>query len=190
MNAFRRQSLVFVLLLAIAALIAVWWGRNQFVDDVPAGKTGIPLITLKQSTLYQFDEQGTRDLILSSEQVRHFQNQKGTEFTQPELTRLQADATSTLRADFAVQNAQQTQIRMRGEVHATHTPHNKPDDITTFTSPTLTYYVPENEAETDDPVVITTRDSITHATGSLWHLNQNLFILKKNIRSDYASDSH
>lgn len=188
MNSVAGKRLCLALLIAIATVTLLWWIHNNLQRDQEQNVTGIALLRVTDGVVYRYDEIGDNTLILKSPEVRYYADKRGTCFQRPKLTRKHAATIDTLSAMHAVENQQRTQIHMWGNVLGVHKNLNIPKVHTVLESDTLNYHITKNEAETDDSVVITTTESKTSASGAIWQLNENLFILNKNIRSHYAPD--
>lgn len=181
---FQKRSLIW---LGLSIIVAGIWLRNQNAEDEQAApQTAPPLLIVKQGVSYIYDEQGKTNTILRSPLTHHYQDQRGTHFQSPTLDYQQGDSQTHIRANQAVQNQARTELNLSGEVFAQRQIGQDPSTKTDFSSEQMLYRLEQNQAETDLPVQIRTADSTTHAIGTIWHLNQNLFILKQNVRSYYA----
>lgn len=183
MNYSLRQILLLIFL-AVIVLVSFLFNRQQPVKTEPVSAP--PLLVINNSETYRYNAQGITDTRLQSQKTTYYNDDRGTHFQAPILTQIAPPITQTLQADTAIQNHAKTEIFMQGDVVGQQNNTQNAQQTLTFKTPALLYRVPENTAETNELVTILTPDSTTYATGALWHLKQNLFILKKNVRSTYA----
>lgn len=188
MNSIVGKRLCLAVLIIIATVTLFWWIRNNLQRDQEQNVTGIALLRVTDGVVYRYDETGENTLILNSPEVRYYADRRGTRFQSPKLTRKHLATIDTLSAMHALENQERTQIHMWGNVRGVHNNLNIPRAHTVLESDSLNYHITKNEAETDDSVAITTPESKTSASGAIWQLNDNLFILDKNIRGHYAPD--
>lgn len=186
MKTFAWSRIQTALLIVLAIGCGLWWLQNNGEETPEQAPSGIPLVLVNDGVAYGYDKDGNNDLVLKSPEVRYYNDARGTHYRDPDLTQMVGVETNHIIADSAVQSQDNTLITMRGEVHGVHDDPNNPKAHTLFESDSVAYDLPKNTAETNDPVVITTPNSTSRAIGAIWLLNQNLFILKKKVRSNYA----
>ncbi|SUO95368.1 LPS export ABC transporter periplasmic protein LptC [Suttonella ornithocola] len=183
MNYSLRQILLLIFL-AVIVLVSFLFNRQQSVKTEPVSAP--PLLVINNSETYRYNAQGVTDMHLQSQKTIYYNDDRGTHFQAPVLTQINPPIKQILQANTAVQNHAKTEIFMQGNVIGQRNNTQNTQQTLTFKTPALTYRVSENTAETNTHVTILTPNSTTYATGALWHLKQNLFILKKNVRSTYA----
>lgn len=166
------------------------WLRSQSIESNPETEQAPapPTLVVEDGTSYLYDEQGRSDTILSAPLTHYYRDERGTQFTQPRLEYRQDEARIFLRAERARQDQARSRLEMEGDVFGERQVGQERRSRTEFNAEHMLYRIRENQAETDVPVIIRSADSTTHAIGTIWHLNQNLFILKQNVRSYYAPD--
>lgn len=182
---FQKRHIVWIVL---SAVIVGIWLRHQAIEHAEKDESpqAPPLLVVHEGISYRYDEQGNSHMKLSAPLTHYYQDARGTEFTQPRLHHQQGETHTHIRADYAQQNEAGTELHLENNVFAER--QNGEDSTTRFEFSTdkMLYRIDKNQAESDTPVLIRSADSTTHAIGTIWHLNQNLFILKQNVRSYYA----
>lgn len=173
-----------LLLFLTATIFFIWLSSNRATEDTST-PLAPPLLVAHNSQNYQYNEQGQVRTSLIAKTITYYNDERGTDFISPIVSTYKGNISNRITADTANQNQDKSLITLNGNVIAIHQNPNQPRTNTRFESPNMRYYPNENRAETDEAIKIFTPDSTTYAIGTIWQINQNLFILKKNVRSTY-----
>ena len=181
----KKQSLLTTLLLFGVAIVAavIWLKNNAFEERKTDTENKPAFLELNRATLHRFDETGKEKITLTAKKVFDYQDERGREFFSPVLVRKNAANKNQLEADFARENEAETELDLE-KVRAKSI--NQKGEENLITTDTAKYFIAENRVETDKYLEIQTPKSKTTATGGEWLVGDNMFILKKNIRSAYA----
>lgn len=179
-----KSTLLLTLLSAV--IIGIWLRQQNTETPTDDTSPAPPLLVVHEGKSHLYNVQGDTETIISAPLTHYYQDARGTQFTQPELQHKQNQAQIYLRADYAQQNQAKTQLQLEGNVFAKRQIGEDNSSRTEFFTDNMLYHLDKNEAETTAPVKILSADSTTHAIGTIWYLNQNLFILKQTVRSYYA----
>ena len=158
----NRRNLLWI---AAAALVALWWWQRENRGAVlPLAEDPVRL-SLTNSTLYQYDADGAQVSVLHSPQAELLKNGE-----------------RSLRAALAERNAAKNRITLSGGVVGEQTSGTHHYHITTAS---LHYHPEQQQAETADPITLTSETSRTEAVGARWDMNTNHFTLDHNLKSTY-----
>lgn len=170
-------------IMAICAVLGGFWVKGQPNIDEESKGDNPPLLVLENARAYRFDELGKNSLSLNSPKTVHYQDDRGTQFTKPNLlsfnNKLGAD---NLSADFALENKERTQITMEGNVLGISPTKKGNNELRTAKA---IYFINEQKAVSQVEVEIKTPESFTTAIGAEWFFNTKLFQLKKDVRTRY-----
>ena len=171
----------------ILALICIyWWWAQNTPAVISTQHDYVPLLTLTDNTTYIYAENGQRGSSLHAKYTEHHDNGNGTFFTYPELTHLDGSTVRYLAiAEHGFINNMKDTIRLSEDVVVNRFVND--EIVDQLTTDTLTYLPQTDQITTADPLVFTTPDSHTTATGALWQLDKNWLILKQNIRTHYET---
>lgn len=171
--------------MAAVACVYWWWSQNSPTPQ-RSDNRDVPLLTLTDNTTYLYGEDGQRISSLQARRTEYFDNGKGTSFIEPEITHYQEDS------DVYIANAQKgfisdsrDRIELENSVIVQHL--NGDQEIEKLSTEKITYFPLQSEISTSKPLVFTTVDSRTTATGALWRLLPNSLILEQNIRTHYET---
>ena len=176
----QLRFLVFLLLLIVGVL---FWLRSNLPEEAPDRLAEPAFLQIKDATIYGFAPDGRAEKSLASKEVLHYQNERGTHFLQPVFNSVRDNKTTSLYADYGIESQDKTVIdlqNVRGESLDAKGRKN------TLKTESARYLVQEKLALTDKEVFITTPNSTTTGLGAEWKLGDNIFILKKNVRSSYV----
>ncbi|MBV7434423.1 LPS export ABC transporter periplasmic protein LptC [Cardiobacteriaceae bacterium TAE3-ERU3] len=172
----------------LAILCMYWWWAQNSPPPVSVQNDYVPLLTLTDNTTYIYAENGQRASSLHAEYAEHHDNGSGTHFTRPELTHQEsADTHYTATAEQGFINDMKDSVELSDDVVVKRYMHDRLVDQLTTNS--LIYHPQTSNMITHDPLIFTSQDSRTTATGALWQLNKNSLILKQNIRTHYETTS-
>lgn len=174
----NRRNLLWI---AAAALVALWWWQRENHGAVlPVAEDPVRL-SLTNSTLYQYDADGIQVSVLHSPQAEHLKD-GSDRLHQPEMRVRLKNGERSLRAALAERNAAKNRITLSGGVVGEQTSGTHHYQITTAS---LHYHPEQQQAETADPITLTSETSRTEAVGARWDMNTNHFTLDHNLKSTY-----
>lgn len=185
-----QTLLKYALYIVLSTLMVLWWWMSAQDDKITETQALSPVMQVEHIKVSLYDEAGKVQTKVQSPFVSYFNDERGTEFSQPVLHHLRSDGYDELSALTGKQSADRTTIYLNDQVVGKRFLTSKgdtPDSI--LQTDWLIYDVPTQVAKTDAEIEIDHQTSKTHATGGIWQLNQNLFILKQNIRSRYVFEN-
>ncbi|UJF24600.1 LPS export ABC transporter periplasmic protein LptC [Suttonella sp. R2A3] len=178
-----------VVWLILAVVVSLWWW-TQLEDKppTPVSDTSSPLLTMANASTYRYNTQGRQQSRLDAKTVRHFNDGQGTFFTQPDIRHIVADnAYTTIVSRQGYMSDDKNVITMRGDVIGERYVNQSLQTI--YRSEVLDYRPVAQTVSSDKAVTILTPESDSDGLGALWRLDDNYFILEKNVRTHYAPSS-
>lgn len=176
----RWQMLCSFLLVMI--LLPYFKKNTVELEESALSERTIPVVSLEDVTAFRYNADGEKEVMLSSARAAYYADTQETVYERPQLQHYpeKMDLTAQTATNFQGQY-----LVLKGEVVATRRGEQNHDDLR-LESDEMEYVYREHYVDIPRALVLKTPNSITHAIGARWHLNQNLFILNKNIRSHYA----
>ncbi len=173
-----RRDLIWTTAAVFVALW--WWQRENSGSTTPAAEDPVRL-SLENSTLYQYDADGLQVSVLQSPRAEHLKSGEDRLY-QPQMRARLQNGERSLRAALAERNAAKNRITLSGGVVGEQTSGTHHYHITTAS---LHYHPEQQQAETADPITLTSETSRTEAVGARWDMNTNHFTLDHNLKSTY-----
>lgn len=177
-------------LIALSLLSAYWYWHNQHrpTQVQPISVQDTPLLILEYPISIHYDTQGQANLILSANQLTHYNDPRATTYYTPKIDYHTPDTQHIqLTAQQAHLNQAQTQLQFQGQVQVQSTQHNQRQYW--LQTPQLNYQIEQQTLDTNAPIELNTPQSQTTAQGAYWTINQPTITLKQAIRSRYAPKS-
>lgn len=174
------KNIIFALL---ALCLIGWWQYNENHADLPSLAEDSVLLSLENAVIYQYGHDGKRKNRLSGSYIEHMKTGENR-FIAPKIMQNIPRGIRVLQARFGEQSANGQIIVLHDNVFAREYKNHQPG--ATLHTDNLEYDSNLQTITTDSAVILDTPNSHITAEGMQWRLPQNLFILKKNIRSTYV----
>lgn len=182
---FRRP---FVLLLSLSIALSLIWLSQQEPSETENINTesAPPLLILEQGKYYRYQKNGNRLAELDFSKATHYQNPDYTELEQPQLRLYKNNYQILITGEKAQQKQLDDPIELKGNAQATRIETQNQEETLHYQSQTLIYNPQTQTLQSPEQTTLQSKESHTQANQALWQLEENLFILKGNIRSQYA----
>jgi len=160
-NAYRLYPLLAVALLAAGT---TWLERitRPETPGIDAPST-TPDALINNARVLRYDKQGRLVQQLDAVTMRHYPADGSADLTEPRLELYQEGGQIAIRAAEGHVTAGAEQINLRGAVHATRITRETRNTPLEFDSETLRVRPDEQQAATDDPVVVRQGGSTIHS---------------------------
>lgn len=177
----KIKNVIFILL--SGGLLWLWQYNEDRIAEAKTLTTDPVALSLENAVMYQYGQTGSLTTRISGQYIEHMKNGEN-HFIAPELKQITPQGSRILKAKFGAQSANQQTITLRGNVFAEESQNGQ--TVAALHTNQLQYERPQQLITTDSTVILDTPESHTTADGAQWQMQQNLFILKKNIRSSYV----
>ena len=184
-NIFISFALMLVILFSVWTMFFMDHSRNLNTQE----EKQLPDALMEEVTAITMNKQGQPTMKVVSPQIIHYAKEDTTYFTQPDITLYRKSPQPwnvTATHAKAIQGVDQ--INFWGAV-TIHHPADQNNPTTLIKSPTLTVYLSQQIAETNDKITLIQPNVTINATGMQANMNTGEIKLLSEARGEYVPSS-